>query len=112
MSPLLLGGTGAVGLALIIFGQQIARRQSDPVADRLTQLGTHVRSLEELDLQQPFTERILRPLIRWLASALGRFQERRARTAAAPAPEQGPEAIRRKLALAGNPYHWTPADYL
>ena len=112
MSPLLLGSAGVLGVALISLGQQIARRQSDPVAERLMQLGTQVRSLEEIDLQQPFTERILRPLIRWLADALGRFQQRRARAAVAPIPEQGPEAIRRKLALAGNPYHWTPADYL
>jgi tight adherence protein C len=112
MSPLLLACIGVLGLALIIFGQWLARHQSDPVAERLVQLGTPLRTLEELDLQQPFTERILRPLIRSLASALGRFQQRRARTAAAPQPEQGAEAIRRKLALAGNPYHWTPADYL
>jgi tight adherence protein C len=97
---------------LICFGLQIARRQSDPVADRLSQLSAHGRSLEEIDLQQPFTERILRPLIRWLAGALGRFQQRRARAAVKPTPEHGAEAIRRKLALAGNPYRWTPADYL
>src|SRR5712664_4008252 len=104
MSPLLLGCAGVVGLALIISGQVIARRESDPVAERLAQLGSPVRSLEELDLQRPFTERILRPLIRSLAGALGRFQQRRARAAAAaPPPEQGAEAIRRKLALAGNP---------
>ena len=112
MSPLLLGSVGVLGLALIVSGQLIARRESDPVAERLIQLGAPVRSLEEIDLQQPFTERILRPLIRWLASALGRFQQRRRRATVAPAPEQGPEAIRHKLALAGNPYHWTPADYL
>jgi len=112
MGPLLLASTGVLGLALIMFGQRIARRDSDPVADRLKQLSTGVRSLEELDLQQPFTERILRPLIRRLAFALERFQQRRARASAAPAAEHGPDAIRQKLALAGNPYHWTPADYL
>jgi tight adherence protein C len=112
MNPLLLGVVGVLGLALIVFGQLIARRESDPVAERLAQLGAPVRSLEEIDLQQPFTERILRPLIRSLAGALGRFQQRRARATVTPAPEQGVEAIRGKLALAGNPYHWTPADYL
>jgi len=112
MSPLLIGCAGVMGLALIIFGQLIARRGPDPVAERLMQLGAPVRSLEDLDLQRPFSERILRPLIRSLADALGRFQKRRARTTTAPTPEQGAEAIRHKLALAGNPYHWTPADYL
>src|SRR6266567_4289328 len=99
MNPLLFGIVGGLGLALIVFGQLIARREADPVAERLSQLGAPVRSLEEIDLQQPFTERILRPLIRSLAGALGRFQQRRARATVAPAPEQGVEAIRGKLAL-------------
>jgi tight adherence protein C len=72
-----------------------------------------VRTLEELDLQQPFSERVLRPFIRSLASASGRFQRSRSRDAApTQEQEQGLEAVRRKLALAGNPYRWTPADYL
>src|SRR5260221_5080655 len=112
MSPLLLGCVGVLGLGLIVCGQLIARRETDPVAERLTQLSSPVRSLEEIDLQQPFTERILRPLIRWLASALGRFQQRPARATVAPAPGQGAEAIRRKPALAGHPYHSTPAGSL
>src|SRR5713101_1480220 len=106
MGPLLLASVAVLGLALVLVGQLIARRQSDPVADRLTQLSSRGRSLEDIDLQQPFTERILRPLIRSLAGALERFQQRRARATVTPAPEQGAEAIRRKLALAGNPYHW------
>src|SRR5260370_13046467 len=110
MSPLLLGGVGVLGLALVLFGQLIARRQSDPVADRLTQLSSRGRSLEDIDLQQPFSERILRPLIRSLAGALGRFQQRRTRTASGPTTAHGAESNRRNLALAGKPYHWTPAD--
>jgi tight adherence protein C len=54
---------------------------------------------------------VLRPFIRQLADALSRFQQARSKN---PKVTQlnGMEAIQRKLALAGNPYRWTPADYL
>src|SRR5438270_110046 len=46
-----------------------------------------------------------------LADALSLFQQARSKN---PTDTQikGLEAIQRKLALAGNPYRWTPADYL
>jgi tight adherence protein C len=99
-----------VGLSLTILGQVLGRRRKDPVAERLGQLRTGPRSVEDFDLQQPFSQRVLRPIIHWLASVLGRVQQRR--SPVAPTEEQGVESIRHKLALAGNPYGWTPADYL
>src|SRR5438132_1114286 len=111
MSPLFLAGVTTLGLALVIVGQLVSRGGRDPVEARLAQFSSKVRTLEEVDLQQPFSERVLRPILRWLASSVGRFQQNQSRDAA-PAREQGVEAIRRKLALAGNPYRWTPADYL
>src|SRR5207244_12489228 len=67
--------------------------------------------LEQNQSQQPYTQRLLRPYIRQLADALSRFQQARSKN---PKDTQikGMEAIQRKLALAGNPYRWTPADYL
>jgi tight adherence protein C len=102
---------GVAGIGLVIVGQLLGRGGPDPVASRLGQIGSDVRSIEELDLRQPFSERVLRPFIRWLAVTLGRVQQSRSRDPA-PVKEQGTESIRLKLALAGNPYRWTPADYL
>jgi tight adherence protein C len=111
VDPLLIGSLAVLGLALVVVGQWIGRNGRDPVAIRLSELSAGTRTFEDIDLQQPFSDRVLRPLIRRLASALGRLQANRSRDAASQ-QEQGVESIRRKLALAGNPYRWTPADYL
>lgn len=111
MTPLAMALLACIGLGLVVVGQIVNRRNRDPVAKRLAQMKPGARALDELELQQPFSERVLRPIIRWLASAFGRVQQTRSNEPA-PARERGAEAIRRKLALAGNPYRWTPADYL
>jgi len=99
------------GIALLVTGLYLPHTGKDIVAERLATFNQRPRSLEEIELQQPFTERVLRPFIRQLAEALSRFQQARSKT---PKDNQikGMEAIQLKLALAGNPYRWTPADYL
>ena len=50
----------------------------DPVQARLTQLGSiQARNLEELELQQPFAERTLRPLVARLSRMGGRLAAHR-----------------------------------
>jgi len=108
---MLLTTLAILGLALVFVGVYLPRSGKDVVAERLAAFNQRPRSLEEIELQQPFTERVLRPFIRQLADALNRFQQARSKD---PRNTQvkGLEAIQRKLALAGNPYRWTPADYL
>jgi tight adherence protein C len=108
---MLLATLAMLGLGLVVVGLYLPRTGKDVVAERLAAFNQRPRSLEEIELQQPFTERVLRPFIRQLADALSRFQQARSRD---PKNTQvkGLEAIQRKLALAGNPYRWTPADYL
>jgi tight adherence protein C len=103
----------ALGVGLLAVGIYLPRTGKDVVAERLAVFNQRPRSLEEIELQQPFNERILRPFIRQLADALNRFQASRSKSKASQdAQVKGLEAIQRKLALAGNPYRWTPADYL
>jgi tight adherence protein C len=112
MSPLPLALLAALGIALMVVGQRISRGAPDPVDQRLALLtgGLH-RSLEELEMQRPLSERVLRPFIRSLARAAGRGLEARSRDRG-KREEDRTESIRRKLALAGNPYRWSPADYI
>ena len=102
---------GVLAVMLVFVGIYLPRAGRDPVEQRLFMFAERTRTLEEIELQQPFTERVLRPFIRQLADALSRFQQARSKD---PQSTQvkGLEAIQRKLALAGNPYRWTPADYL
>jgi tight adherence protein C len=74
----------------------------DPVQARLTQLGSvQARNLEELELQQPFTERTLRPFV----SRLSRMGSRLSSASSADSSE-------RRLAMAGNPGDLRLTDWL
>jgi tight adherence protein C len=99
------------GVLLLAVGMYLPRTGKDVIAERLAVFNHRARSLEEIELQQPFADRVLRPFIRQLADALGRFQQARSKHPK-DAQLKGLEAIQRKLALAGNPYRWTPSDYL
>src|SRR5579864_4362402 len=108
---MLLALLAAAGVGLLIVGFYLPSTGKDVIAERLAAFNQRPRSLEEIELQHPFTECVLRPFIRQLAEALTRLQQARSKN---PKETQikGLEAIQRKLALAGNPYRWTPADYL
>ncbi len=90
------------GVILLIVGLRSAREPAS-VEDRLAEFGTLERppTLEELELSQPFSERILLPLLRGLASFASRFT-----------PGRSTEAAQHKLDLAGNPYGWGPTEFL
>ncbi len=74
MTPELLIAVLAAGAVLLITYGVAARPAEDAVQARLSQLVTQPRTVEELELQQPFFERIIRPSIQRLAKA-GRRQE-------------------------------------
>src|SRR5438270_12255096 len=107
---MLLALLAALGVGFLAAGIYLPRTGKDIIAERLAAFNQRPRSLEEIELQQPFSERVLRPFIRQLADALSRFQQSRVKNK--DSQLKGMEAIQRKLALAGNPYRWTPADYL
>jgi tight adherence protein C len=110
---MLLALLAALGVGFLVVGIYLPRTGKDIIAERLAAFNQRPRSLEEIELQQPFTERVLRPFIRQLADAMNRFQQARSKEKSkTDAQLKGFEAIQRKLALAGNPYRWTPADYL
>src|SRR3972149_4436698 len=85
---LVLGVAGA----LIYVGQKMPKHDEDPFADRLnefSQRGEAV-SLDEIELSQPFTERVIYPLLR-------QFGE----MAAKNTPQNALQETTRKLELSG-----------
>jgi tight adherence protein C len=70
---ILIAALAAVSVLLITFGLA-ARPSEDAVQARLSQLVVQPKSLEEMEMQQPFYERVMRPMIQRL-SKLGRRQE-------------------------------------
>jgi tight adherence protein C len=68
---LVLGGLAALAVLLITWG--ISGGQSkDVVQQRLEQLVVQPKSLEELELQQPLAERVLRPIVQRLSRIASR----------------------------------------
>jgi tight adherence protein C len=92
-----LAGLGLISVRLL------RSRESTSVEDRLDEFGTLDRppTLEELELSQPFSERVLIPLLEGLADLAKRIN-----------PQGGMENVQHQLDLAGNPYGWSPTQFL
>ena len=74
MSPeILIAILAAAAVLLITFGVA-ARPSEDAVQARLSQLVVQPKSLAEMEMQRPFSERVLRPMVQRLARA-GKRQE-------------------------------------
>ena len=99
--PILIAALAAGAILLIIIGLA-GSPPVDPVQARLTQLGTmQAKNLEELELQQPFVERTLRPLAIRLSGSMSRVTS-----------SSFSETTGKRLALAGNPGDMRVADWL
>ena len=101
VGPLLIAGVAAIAILLIVFSLG-GSSPVDPVQARLTQLGSmQAKNLEELELQQPFVERTLRPLAARLSGTVSRVTS-----------SSFTETAEKRLALAGNPGDMRVADWL
>jgi tight adherence protein C len=98
---IVVAALAAGGILLIVFA--LAGSSSvDPVQARLTQLGSmQAKNLEELELQQPFVERTLRPLAARISGRISGM-----------ASSSFTEKTAKRLALAGNPGDLRVADWL
>jgi tight adherence protein C len=103
MDPLsLVIAAVTAGAILLIFVGLAGGSSVDPVQARLTQLGTmQAANLEEMELQQPFIERTIRPLVGRLSGSVSRV-----------ASTSFTETTEKRLALAGNPGDLRTADWL
>jgi tight adherence protein C len=92
----------AAGAILLIFISLAGGSSVDPVQARLTQLGSmQAKNLEDLELQQPFIERTLRPLAARLSGSVARVTS-----------SSFSERTEKRLALAGNPGDLRVNDWL
>jgi len=100
MLPLLAAALAFTSVTLIFAGIALSLRPG-PEKERLSQYARRARTLEELELQAPFSERVLRPILGQLAGLVSRF-----------APQAYVESISRRLVLAGNPNNMQANDFL
>jgi tight adherence protein C len=93
---------GGVAAGLVVVARRMPKDEEDPLQARLaefTERGEQV-SLEEIEMSQPFTERVLYPLMRKFGEISTRFT-----------PQKVLQDTSRKLELAGNPGHIDPATF-
>ncbi|MGA7193029.1 MAG: type II secretion system F family protein [Anaerolineales bacterium] len=86
---------GAIALVVAGLGASRSDNDDDPIMTRLaeaTQRGDVVSSLEQIELQQPFSQRVVLPILRWVGEFSSRFT-----------PQKALEDTAKKIELAGNP---------
>ena len=99
--PIIVAALAAGAILLIVIGLA-GSSPVDPVQARLTQLGSmQAKNLEELELQQPFIERTLRPFANRLSTGVSRVTS-----------TSFSDRTEKRLALAGNPGDLRVADWL
>lgn len=108
MTTIIIIGIIAVGLgltaALVIFGLRASSSTGGggDIQVRLEEFAgrTTPLTLEEIELSQPFSQRVIRPMLVKVGNFLGRLS-----------PSKSKAAAERQLELAGKPYGWGAAEF-
>ena len=99
MVPALIAAGAFLPIMLVIIGIT-SPRPADRVEARLLEYGDRVMTLEEIELSQPFSQRVLLPMIRASSAFVSRFT-----------PQRSLESTQHNLDLAGNPNNWSAAEF-
>ena len=92
---------GLLGVAMVAVGVSRSRRTTINIEDRLATFADRPSSLEERELKQPFSERILKPAIKRWSIAIG-----------SRSGSGSVERVRMQLARAGNPSGLGPVEFI
>ena len=100
--PLIIVIAVVAVLVIVVIIGMTSRKPSDTLQARLAEYSMRETpaTLEEIELSQPFRERIVVPTIQRAATFITRFT-----------PANTLESTRHKLDLAGNPNNWTPSEF-
>jgi tight adherence protein C len=89
------------GVVLVIVGYAMRRQEIADINQRMATFALRPKRLEELELSRPFFDRIIRPMLAGAIKFMSRFT-----------PQSNLERLRQNLEQAGNPYNWSPADFM
>lgn len=98
---LLIPAVIALGIFGVFLWMSMPKRNAISIEARLTQFAERQLTLEEIELEQPFSERVLKPMIAGVTRLLGKLT-----------PSQGTEKIRTQLTIAGNPYNMGVTEFM
>lgn len=106
MNFIILGLVGLFIIAIVVVLVIVGMRQSeeeDPLAERLAEYGGTAEitaNLEEIEMSVPFTDRVIMPIARKVASFTAQFT-----------PQEALENTAKRLELAGDPRYLTPSIF-
>jgi tight adherence protein C len=100
--PLIIAIAVVAVLVIVVIIGMASRKPGDSLQARLAEYSMRETpaTLEEIELSQPFRERIIAPTVQRAATFITRFT-----------PANTLESTRHKLDLAGNPNNWTPSEF-
>ena len=103
MNPIsLLFGVAVSGVVLtLLYGMRAGSQADTEEVDRLYTVGGTPVTLEEVELSQPFSERILKPGMTTVLQTLGRLT-----------PQRNLQDLQHRLVVAGRPFGWTVVSFL
>src|SRR5512138_2420101 len=93
----------AVAVIIVSLRRNAHGEEEDPLQARLAEFIQRgdVTSLEEIELSQPFSERVIIPLLNRIGEIAARFT-----------PQKFTQSTARQMELAGNPWPIDPATFL
>lgn len=99
---ILLVAVMVAGTVILIFVGLASPSTPDDVAVRLEEFASRATplTLEEIELSQPFSQRVIKPILQGAAHFITRFT-----------PANTIENVRHKLELAGRPYNWGATEF-
>lgn len=100
MGMLIFGALLLFGVMIVVLGF-VQSRQSATIEGRLSTFTEVPKTLEEMELELPFSQRVLQPLMQQMLTAFGKAS-----------PTKNAAKIKRNLEQAGNPSGLTPTSFV
>lgn len=100
MLQLVISGVLLVGAMGTLF-MALTQRRSAAVEERLATFTERQRTLEELELELPFAERVVKPFVQHMLTTLGKLL-----------PNKSAGKVKHNLEMAGNPGGMTPTMFV
>src|SRR5690349_11515962 len=97
----LVPALAAVGILGLFVKMSLPNRNAVSIESRLSTFAERPRTLEEMELEEPFYERVVKPVIAGITRFLGKLT-----------PSQGMEKTRQQIILAGNPYNMGVSEFM
>jgi tight adherence protein C len=94
-------GLAVAGFVMALLLGLRSRWQAESAEEDRLYFSSMATTLEEVELEQPFRERVLRPVVASVLSVLSRL-----------APRHNIEQTQHMLEVAGRPYNWSVADFM